>query len=123
MKKVAFFRAKDLAGADTFIFETTLNATTNKDTITDFNITDDTIKLENAIFAKLTTVGTLNTANFYKSATGIAHDSNDYIVYETDTGKLFYDADGNGAGAAVQIALIGAANTHAALTNADFVVI
>jgi hypothetical protein len=33
-----------------------------------------------------------------------------------------YDADGNGAGAAVQIATVGI-GTHPALTQADFVVI
>ena len=50
----------------------------------------------------------------------VAADANDYLVYNQATGALFYDADGNGAGAAVQIALLG---THPVLTNADFVVI
>jgi Ca2+-binding RTX toxin-like protein len=49
-----------------------------------------------------------------------ALDSNDHIIYNNNTGALFYDADGNGVGAAVKIALIG---NHAALTAADFLVI
>jgi hypothetical protein len=36
---------------------------------------------------------------------------------------LLYDADGNGTGSAVQIALIGTITPHPALTNVDFVVI
>ena len=42
-------------GADIFVFDTTVNATTNNDTITDFSVADDTIRLENAIFTKFTT--------------------------------------------------------------------
>lgn len=33
-------------------------------------------------------------------------DSNDYLVYEKDTRKLFYDADGSGAGKSIQIATL-----------------
>jgi Ca2+-binding RTX toxin-like protein len=46
--------------------------------------------------------------------------SNDYLIYKSGTGALLYDADGNGAGTATQIALLG---VNLALTNADFVVI
>ena len=44
----------------------------------------------------------------------------DRIVYETDTGKLFYDSNGNAAGGAVQFGLL---TSGLALTNADFFVI
>ncbi|MCT7584588.1 VWA domain-containing protein, partial [Aliarcobacter butzleri] len=53
------------AGKDNFVFDTTLNASTNKDTIKDFNVADDTISLENAIFTKLTATGILN-KDFFK---------------------------------------------------------
>ncbi len=108
------------AGKDSFIFNTAFKA--NIDTLTDFTPIDDTIKLENGIFKALTTVGVLNAANFVKEAGAVAHDANDFVVYDTTSGALFYDADGSGTGAAVQIALIGT-TTHPALTNADFVVI
>ena len=49
-----------------------------------------------------------------------AADANDYLIYDNGTGALLYDADGNGAGAATQIALLG---SNLALTAADFFVI
>jgi len=49
-----------------------------------------------------------------------AADADDYLIYRSGTGALFYDADGNGAGAAVQIAVLG---SGLALTVADFTVI
>ncbi|MFC1459594.1 hypothetical protein ACETIH_23425 [Microvirga arabica] len=106
------------AGADAFVFDTALSATTNVDRITDFSVVDDTIRLENAIFTKLTTTGTLTTAAFW-TGTG-AHDADDRIIYNKSTGALMYDADGIGAGAAIKFAQLAAG---LALTNADFVVI
>ena len=110
------------AGLDTFVFNTALSAMGNKDTITDFNVTDDTIQLENAIFTKLTTLGALATANFCANATGIATDSNDFICYNTTTGALSYDADGSGVGASVAFAVLGT-TVHPMLTAADFVIV
>ena len=107
-------------GADKFVFNTAINSTTNKDTIKDFSVIDDTIVLENAIFTKLTTVGTLNPANFVSNTTGKAVDANDYLVYNKGTGQLFYDSDGSGITASVQIALI---ENKALLTYSDFTVI
>jgi hypothetical protein len=49
-------------------------------------------------------------------------DANDFIVYDIGSGVLAYDTDGNGAGAAVQIALLGITE-HPALTAADFIVV
>ncbi|MEQ1952394.1 calcium-binding protein [Mesorhizobium sp. CN2-181] len=106
-------------GTDFFRFANALG-TSNVDIITDFSVADDTIQLENAIFAALTTTGTLASAAFRANTTGLAGDATDRIMYETDTGKLFYDADGNGAGTAVQFATLTAG---LALTNADFSVI
>ncbi len=112
------------AGADIFVFNTKLNATTNIDTITDFDVVNDTIWFENGIMTKLGVVGTLNANAFWSGAdVTTAHDADDRIIYDTTTGALYYDADGSGsASVAVQIALIGT-TTHAALTYADFVVI
>ena len=111
-------------GMDHFRFDTALGTSTtpNIDQIKDFSVSDDTIQLENAIFTAFgsATTGTINAVHFKANETGLAADSNDYIIYETDTGKLFYDADGNGAGASVQIAVIG---TNVALTNTDFVLV
>ena len=84
------------AGADRFDFRSPLSATTNVDRISDFNVADDTIRLENAIFTALTAVGTLASAAFASNSTGLAGDSSDRIIYEKDTGELYYDADGSG---------------------------
>lgn len=107
-------------GRDTFFFNTTLNKFTNVDLIQDFNVVDDTIRLENAIFTAITGTRTLTSAQFYKSAAGVAHDGSDHIIYETDTGKLFYDNNGNAAGGSVHFATI---STNLALTAADFFIV
>ncbi len=42
-------------GRDAFVFDTKLNKKTNVDKITDFNVRDDSVYLDNAIFKKLGT--------------------------------------------------------------------
>lgn len=81
-------------GADKFLFAAGL--ANNIDTIADFMSGVDRILIDNAA------------------------DSNDYIVYETDTGSLYYDADGSGAGAKVQFAaLLG----HPGLVYSDLYIV
>jgi len=104
------------AGKDAFLFNSQFTA--NIDNITDFKPVDDTIQLENGVFTGLTTTGVLAADSFVIATAAI--DSNDYLIYNPATGALFYDADGNGAEAAVQIATLGA---NPALTHTDFVVI
>ena len=108
-------------GSDIIRFDTLLNASTNRDTITDFNVVDDTIQLENAIFTSLTTLGTLAATSF-RSGAGIisAADANDYLIYNTTTGNLYYDADGSGA--ASTAVLFATLDTHPVLTSLDFMV-
>ena len=79
---------------------------------------NDTFQLENAAFTALTTTGTLAAGQFRVGTQAL--DANDFIIYNNVTGALLYDANGNGAGAAVQIATIG---VGLAMTNADIVVI
>jgi Ca2+-binding RTX toxin-like protein len=101
-------------GRDIFKFTTAGSI----DTITDFVVVDDTIRLENAVFTKLTATGTLAASRFKIGSQ--AMDADDYIIYNNVTGALYYDSNGNGAGATVQIATIG---IGLSMTNADFVVI
>lgn len=109
------------AGDDHFVFNTALNATTNVDRIADFDATNagdhDLIYLDNDVFTALNYTGVLQSGNF---ALNTAADSTDHIIYNTTTGALSYDADGNGAGAAVQFAVLTGAPT---LDPTDFQVI
>ena len=107
-----------LGGADAFVFNTSLGAG-NVDLITDFNVVDDTIRLGNAIFTGLAN-GVLTAAAFVANTTGLAGDPSDRVIYETDTGNLFFDADGTGGGARVQFSVL---NPGLALTSADFFVV
>jgi serralysin len=110
-------------GRDTFIFNSALSTTRNRDKIADFSAADDTIRLENAVFNKLgTATGALGSAKFWASTKGIAHDADDRILYNTVTGVLAYDADGNKVGgvAAVQFAVLTA---HPLISVADFTII
>jgi hypothetical protein len=106
---------RGLGGADTFVFATKLGGG-NIDAILDFSVPDDRFLLSDAIFTALNT-GTLAASAFRANTTGLAGDATDRIIYETDTGKVFYDADGTGATAGIHFATITAG---LALTNADF---
>jgi Ca2+-binding RTX toxin-like protein len=107
------------SGADTFIFNSILDETTNKDTITDFNASEDKISLHNSIFNALVEEGTLSAVNFHAGSTGMAADDNDYILYNTTTGVLSYDADGNGQGVAVEFAVL---STKPQINENNFVI-
>ena len=104
------------AGSDSFVFNTA--TVSNIDTITDFNVAEDTIELENAIFTGLPTTGTLSAADFVIGTA--AGDASDRIIYNSATGALLYDSNGNAAGGSVQIATL---QTGLLLTNADFLII
>ena len=102
-------------GADTFLFNSALDASTNHDHIVGFSVGEDTIALSTNIFSQLTTLGTLSEANFFSGTS--AHDADDRIIYDSTTGNIYYDADGDGAVEAVLFAHVSAG---LALTNADF---
>jgi serralysin len=93
---------------------------------TDFESAYDQIFLDDLIFKGLgigTTSGTaisnaMFAANIADIATSTANEAQ--IVYETDTGKLFYDADGQDGVAATQFALL---STMPTLTAANFAII
>lgn len=103
-------------GHDTFVFTTTLGAS-NVDRINDYSVTDDTIKLDDAIFQTLGGTGQLD-ATMLVIGTAAA-DGDDHIIYNSATGALYYDANGSAAGGQVRFAILG---VGLALTSADFVV-
>jgi Ca2+-binding RTX toxin-like protein len=104
------------AGADTFAF--TAAPASGVDTILDFNARADMIRLDDDIFTALA-VGTLSKSAFYAGTA--AHDSDDRIIFDPATLKLYYDPDGTGAQAGVEFADLNGSNLK--LTYADFIVV
>src|SRR6266850_1856903 len=86
----------------------------NADTVGGFDTNWDRIQLDAAAFAAIGAAGRFAAGDvrFYAAAgaTG-GHDADDRIIYNTSTGQLFYDADGNGPGAAQLIATFQGAPT------------
>ncbi|MBM6596716.1 calcium-binding protein [Microvirga pudoricolor] len=110
-------------GKDAFVFNTKPGAA-NVDTIKDFKPVDDAIWLDNRFYKALGRAGTEDMPKALKKAafwTGeSAHDANDRVIYDKKTGTIYYDADGTGAAAQVEVAKV-KANT--ALTFKDFFVV
>ena len=104
-------------GEDSFRFDTQLDADTNRDEITDFNVMYDTILLDDAIFSAFAN-GPLAAERFVVGAA--AQDASDNIIYNSATGAIYYDSDGSGAAAAVQFAQVTAG---LALTHLDFAIV
>ena len=108
------------AGKDTFVFNTAPNALRNVDTISDFNVVHDRIVLENAIFRAIGAPGLLPSSAFASNSTGVATDAKHRLVYERDTGELYYDSNGNKAGGSTLIAKL---DPNLSLTYRDFDII
>jgi peroxidase len=103
------------AGADKFVFSAAISPS-NVDTITDFRPGQDKIELSHNVFKALS-VGDLPTGAFQiglNASTVQVH-----ILYDAKNGGLYYDADGNGAAAAQQFAVLPAGLQ---LTKADFLI-
>ncbi len=103
-------------GADTFSFTTALG-NNNVDRITDFQSGSDRIQLSSQVFTALPP-GALLPGAFQTGSS--ASDADDRIIYDSTTGLLSYDPDGNGSGAATQFAQLQPGTT---LASTDFVVI
>jgi Ca2+-binding RTX toxin-like protein len=106
---------KGSTGLDAFYFTTALSASSNVDKLTDFSVADDTVLLSRTIFTAIGADGTLAASAF--AAGTAAADADDRILYDSASGKIFYDADGDGTGAAILFAQV---NAGTALTNLDF---
>jgi Ca2+-binding RTX toxin-like protein len=105
-------------GGDTYRFDSALNAITNRDVITDFDIAQgEVIELENSIFTALAATGTLASSAFLIGAA--ATTVNHRILYNSATGLLAYDRDGTGADGPIGFATL---SPGLALTNTSFIV-
>ncbi len=87
-------------GADTFEF--TSDGAANADGIRNFNVANDIIELSHATFTKLA-VGSTPVFSIGAAATS----ASDHLYYNSTGGGLWYDPDGSGSQAAIEIANLG----------------
>ena len=109
-----------VTGAATVV-QTYTNVATNLtgvDIITDFVSGSDHLALNDDFFAALTSG--VSVGNLVQGAGAVALDANDFLIFDSTNGALYYDADGNGAGLATQFATLTGVLT---LTEADFSII
>lgn len=91
-------------GADTFVFDAAPDGIA--DVIRDFRAADgDKIALSQAAFTALAGAGSVE-GRLVSAAGAVAQDADDVLLFDAATRKLYYDADGNGAGAAVLLATL-----------------
>jgi serralysin len=110
------------AGADQFVFSNTPSGAGSADTIRDFEVGVDRFVLDVLAFGSLAAfpAGHLAARGFVSSASAVAQDADDYILYDTATHVLSYDVDGNGVGAAQPIAVL---ENGAAISAADILIV
>lgn len=112
------------AGADTFVFDVMPNSASQFDSISDFVSGDDKLRFDSAIFTAIGSAGGVSAgdARFHAAAGAVSgHDASDRVIYDSTSGYLYYDADGNGPGGAVKVALLGT-SSHPTLAAADIVI-
>lgn len=81
------------SGSDTFVFNQPSGPA--HDVIADFDPAFDRIAVYHTGFAGMT-AGPLAAVAFATNSSGLARDAADRIIYESDTGYLWFDRDGNG---------------------------
>ena len=115
---------RDHGDSSVFAFSVAPGAA-NADRIIGFVPDADTIQLDGSVFTNVGFTGEFSAgdARFHSGAGASAgHDADDRIIYDTSTGNLWHDADGNGAGAAQLIATLegapGVAATNIEIVNA-----
>jgi Ca2+-binding RTX toxin-like protein len=101
---------------DTFYFSETPGPK-NADVIKDFSHIDDTIELIASFFKHIGPMGVLSAGRFHRGTH--AHDNSDRVIYDANTGNLYYDKDGKGGADAVKFAHLSGAPS---IDNTDFYV-
>jgi serralysin len=95
--------------SDYFQFESIYDG---MDTITDFNVGEDSILILRSGFSSSLSTGSLPADQFRIGSA--AADANDYFIYNSATGALSFDADGTGGAAQIQFAKL---STGIAMTS------
>jgi Ca2+-binding RTX toxin-like protein len=102
-------------GSNVFRFN---NVSERIDTITDFASSFDDIHIVRSGFSNSLSLGVLSAARFRLGAR--ATDASDRLIYNQSTGALFFDRDGSGGTAQVQIATL---SNRAAMNRTDIIVV
>jgi Ca2+-binding RTX toxin-like protein len=109
------------SGRDRFVFDSKPSKN-NVDKVVDFNAVDDGFYLDHTVFTKLgrsSDQWVKIEADMFVNGTR-AQDAEDRIIYDRDTGSLYYDRDGTGSAAQVKFATL---MNKAKLSYHDFLVI
>ena len=106
-------------GLDAFRFDAKLR-NSNADHITDFTPAVDKIVLDHSIFTKLKVGELAGKAFFAHRNADEGKNSKDLIVYDTKSGELWYDKDGEGGAKSKLIATL---DNHADIGHTDFLVV
>jgi Ca2+-binding RTX toxin-like protein len=110
-------------GRDYFDFNGAGPSQTNIDAVTDFTSGTDKIRFDHNVYAALGAPGPLAEDAFFAASGATAgHDGTDRVIYDTDTGALYYDPDGSGTDGAAQIATLHHEGAPATLHASDIVV-
>jgi Ca2+-binding RTX toxin-like protein len=104
-------------GNDKFVFDTAPSKS-NVDSVTDFSVKYDSIYLEKDVFTKAGAKGRLKSDAFWTGDS--AHDRSDRVIYNEDTGYLYYDPDGTGSASQKAIAKL---SKHLSITEKDFFIV
>lgn len=104
------------SGADTFVFRA--SGLKHMDNVTDFQPGVDHLALDHSIFTQIGQVGGLAEAAYWEGTR--AHDASDRIIFNPATGVVYYDPDGNGRAAQVELFTVGVGTT---LHHTDFLII
>lgn len=108
-------------GEDIFVFNSQLDKKSNVDVIKDFSVGEDLMVLDKAIFSAFDSTGVVPSDNFIvgKKALGV----NDYLLFDSSKGALYYDADGFGKGAAIQFATVDLVGLSGLVAHENFVIV
>lgn len=106
------------AGYDRFVFDTAPSSISNADRITDFSVAFDTIGLSRGAFSALKGLSGISSKNFVKGTAAI--DADDFLIYNSGTGTLTYDSNGNASGGTFIIATL---SKGLSLAQADFMLL
>jgi hypothetical protein len=117
------------AGRDAYRFSTDITSAANTDRIAGFITGEDSIRLDRAIFDRLT-VGSLGSDQLEYTSNGVATKAEARIIVDNSSsggglGRVFYDPDGSGFLLGIQFALLNryVNNSTLFVANTDFMVI